>query len=90
MAKRGCVAMNEILTPEELLRELTPADPDSVSYVGDGLYEAKWGDYSMAEEDIEYIRKNLSDRVEIAGEAYQPSGYPPRWTAVKFRIKRPQ
>ena len=46
----------EILTPAQVLNRIRPADPDTLRYIGDGIYRAEWMPGNSPVKDEIYLR----------------------------------
>jgi len=47
---------HEVLTPAQVLNRIRPADPDTLIYLGDGIYRAEWLPGNSPVKDEIYLR----------------------------------
>lgn len=73
-----------ILTASEVLALIDPVDPDRVTHLGAGVYEAKWYDDAEARTDVTCLQ--AGPLITVIGDMYVPAGLP-ACIAIKFSVK---
>jgi hypothetical protein len=73
-----------ILTASDVLALIDPVDPDSVTHLGAGVYEAKWYDDAEGRTDLACLQ--AGSLINVIGDMYVPAGLP-AWIAIKFSVK---
>jgi hypothetical protein len=75
-----------ILTPAEVCEIISPADPDNIAHIGQGLYRARWIGAVVPADDVKAIESNaralITSQKRLRAEKDGVSGY-----EVLFKVK---
>jgi hypothetical protein len=75
-----------ILTPAEVCEIISPADPDNIAHIGQGLYRARWIGTVVPADDVKAIESNaralITSQKRLRAEKDGVSGY-----EVLFKVK---
>lgn len=78
------VRMRIIMSVTDIFKIIEPADPDSISHIGNGYYEASWSPANPHEMDIALIRG--TEGITITHEPFRPENMPNGWWSIEFAI----
>jgi len=73
-----------ILPGAQVLEIISPADPDNLQHLGNGIYYASWSPVNPHAVDVENLRH--TPRVRIVKEPFWPEQLPDGWIAVHFTL----
>ncbi len=64
---------------------IAPVIPTHILYLGHDLYEARWSQPSIPQNDMEALQR--IKHIKVIAEPYTPSDLP-NWTAIRFVWRR--
>ena len=72
------------LTEAEVIERIFPAEPESVTHAGNGIYEAKWSPFGSPFLDTEVIKKTPGAKItQDLHRAAEPYGY----MVLRFKLE---